>query len=87
MPTILPAIVRLCPAPGETVFEPLSDKRFQMASLFDPHPLALVVVIRLFDSASVEPLSVNVAVRPTEPSFVNDRPLRLIVPISLVFVV
>ena len=44
-------------------------------------------MIWLFDRASVEPLSVNVAVLSAELSFVNDSVPRVIVPMVFVLVV
>ena len=46
-----------------------------------------VVVMRLFDIASVDPLSVNNAVLAEEPSFVNDMVPNVIVPMVFVLVV
>ena len=82
-----PAIVRLCPEAGDTVFEPVSNSGLLMTSPLVANPLALVVVIRPFVSASVDPLSVNTAACPDEPLFVNESVPMFTVPTSFVFVV
>ena len=86
----MPPVVRLrlCPPPSVTEFEPESVSAFAIVS---PVPgkdaVVAVVVIEPFDSASAEPLSVNVAVWPEVPLFVNDIVPSVIVPMVFVLVV
>ena len=86
LPEMPPDSVRAWPAPRLTTFGPVSVSRLPTSSPeSDPDVVADVTMVE-FASASVEPLSVNEAVLPAEPSFVNDSVSTLMVPMSLAFV-
>lgn len=87
VPVMSPEMVRLWPAPSDAVFEPVRDNAFAMESVNALPAVVADVMIVPLDSASVDPLSVNDAVLPIEPSFVNDIVPSVIVPMLFVFVV
>ena len=86
-PSILPAIVRLCPDPIDAVFEPVSDKALPTLSVSALPLVVAVVVIVALESASVEPLSVKFAFLPTVPLLPNVSESTVIGPMLFVFVV
>jgi hypothetical protein len=86
-PVMSPEMVRLWPDPSDTVFEPVRDNAFAMESVNALPAVVADVMIVPLESASVDPLSVNDAVLPIEPSFVNDIVPSVIVPMLFVLVV
>ena len=69
------------------VFTAVSDKALPTVSVIVPPLVVPVVVMVAFDSASVDPLRVKVAVWPAESSFVKAIVPSVIVPMVFVLVV